>query len=184
MNEIRERVGNERRRLKKVREALSASLVKTAEGDASYVPFYVAIGNYFEIAMDRLDVQDVRMEEMLKEMIPDPDETVKKAFREVEERLRINREHLKKFMAARDALKEKGAAALSDFEAAAKAYTDFILAQMGHHGASTSLAGERFSQKEWEFMAHIEQGDMEREQKLFDEVFAAQPAALRDQAAG
>lgn len=183
MNEIRERVGNERRRLKQVREALSAALVKTAEGDDSYVPFYIAIGNYFEIAMDRLHIQDVRMEDMLKKMIPDPDATVRQAFKEVEDRLRINQEHLKKFMAARDALKEKGAVALSEFESAAKAYTDFILAQMGHHGASTSLAGERFSQKDWEFMAHVEPGDMEREQKLHDEVFATQPAALRDQAA-
>lgn len=184
MNELRERVGNERRRLKQVREALSASLVNTAKGDASYVPFYIAIGDYFEIAMDRLHTQDIRMEKMLKEMIPDPDESVRQAFKEVDDRLRINQEHLKKFMAARDALKEKGAAALGEYESAAKAYTDFILAQMGHHGASTSLAGEKFTQKDWEFMAHVEPGDMEREQALFDKVFATQPAELRDQAAG
>ena len=183
MNELRERVGNERRRLKQVREALSASLVKSAKGDASYVPFYLAIGNYFEIAMGRLHIQDVRMEDMLKEMFPNPDATVQKVFDEVEGRLRINQEHLKKFMDARDAMKNEGAAALGRYESAAKDYTDFILAQMGHHGASTSLAGEKFTQKDWEFMAHVEPGDMEREQTLFDDVFAAQPAALRDQAA-
>ncbi len=182
MEELRARIQNERRRLKQVREALSAAIEKKANGDASFVPFYIAIGDYFEAAMHRLHTQDVRMGDMLKEKLPDSEE-VREALKELDFRLSTNQKHLDTFMAARDALKEKGAEALETFEQAAKAYTDFILASMGHHGPSTGLAQENFTQKDWEVMAYIEPGDMEREKELHDRVFATQPECLRDKEA-
>ena len=38
--ELRERIAGERRRLRKVREALSAAVIQTSRGDEAYLPFY------------------------------------------------------------------------------------------------------------------------------------------------
>ncbi|MBT8422290.1 MAG: hypothetical protein KJP03_04145, partial [Gammaproteobacteria bacterium] len=67
MEGLYERVAAERRRLRQVRMALTAATDHGAEGAADWVPFYVAIGDYFEAAMDRLHEQDIRMGDMLRE---------------------------------------------------------------------------------------------------------------------
>ena len=65
--ELRERIAGERRRLRKVREALSAAVAQTSRGDEAYIPFYIGIADYFEAAMERLHTQDVRMGDLLRE---------------------------------------------------------------------------------------------------------------------
>ena len=183
MTTLREHISHERRRLRQVRTALSTAVAKGANGDESYVPFYLAIGDYMETSMGRLDDQDVYMGKLLEKKIPNPNAEEKKALAELWERLRINQEHLKKFVAARDALKAKGAAALDEYEAAAKAYTDYIVASMGHHGGSTNLAQAHFSQDEWNEMAGVTDASIAKEKELFDRVFAAKPANLTLEAA-
>lgn len=181
---LRERVANERRRLKSVREALSAALVKGAGGDATYVPFYVAVANYIEAAMHRLHIQDVRMGDMIRTKLGDVDPNAKKALGELDERLSGNQRYLNEFLAGRDALKKDGAAALDRFEKAARDYTNYITANMGHHGATTELAQKLFSLDDWAYMAGITEEETRNEEDLHRRVFAVVPKGLKLPATG
>ena len=182
---LRERVANERRRLKSVREVLSAALVKGANGDAAYVPFYGAIADYIEAAMHRLHIQDVRMGEMIRAKLGNTlDASGQKAMGDLDERLAGNQRHLNKLLEARDALKKHGASALERFEQVSRDYTSYIISSMGHHGASTELAQKLFSVDEWAYMAGITEQETRREQLLHDEVFKSVPKGLKLPAGG
>jgi hypothetical protein len=82
---------------------------------------------------------------------------------------------LKPFLAARDALKETGKAALEQFENAGKAYSDFIVANMGHHNATADLSARLFSIEDWGRMARMSDDEIAREEELFDRVVATTP---------
>lgn len=176
---LRERVANERRRLKSVREAWTAALAQGAGGDASYVPFYLAVGDYVEAAMHRLHIQDVRMGEMIRAKLGTLDAGATKAMAELDERLAGNQRHLAKMLAARDELRKSGAASLDKFEQVSRDYTSYILASMGHHGGSTELAQKLFSMDEWAYMAGITEDETRREQELHAGVFAVVPKSLK-----
>lgn len=178
MNTLREKVANERRRLKSVRESLSAGVAAKAAGDAGFVPFYIAIGHYMEASMHRLHVQDVKMGDMIRDKVEKVDDQVSQALSELDERLAGNQRHLEEFSAARAALETEGASALDRFEQAGGAYSQYITTSMGHHGATTELAQRLFSPADWEYMANINEADMQREQELYRKVFDALPARL------
>lgn len=180
MNTLRERVAGERRRLKSVREALTAAVSRKSRGDAAFVPFYIATADYIETSMGRLHAQDVKMGNMIRDKVKTLDDSARKALGELDERLAGNQEHLRALSAAKVALQKEGAAALDRFETVSAAYTAYIVANMGHHGATTDLAGRLFSPADWEFMAGITDEETRTEQKLYDRVFAVLPASLAD----
>ena len=169
----------ERRRLKSVRQALSAALEQGARGDASYVPFYVAVADYMEAAMHRLHIQDVRMGEMIQAKLSAVDPGATKALGALDERLNGNQRHLSNLLNAREQLKTKGASAVTQFEQVSRDYTNYIMTNMGHHGATTELAQRLFSTDEWAYMAGITEEETQREQKLHDRVFSAVPKGLK-----
>jgi len=177
--DLREQVAGERRRLKAVRSALSRALERGARGDAAFVPFYVAEGNYLEAAMQRLDGQDVRMGELIVERLGGaPDATQQAALDEIDGRLRANRRHLRELVAARDALVAEGQPALARFEEVARAYVAFITANMGHHGPVTELAQRLLSAEDWAHMAGASEAEARRERALYDRVLASLPAGV------
>ena len=178
MEGLFERVAAERRRLREVRTALTAATAQGAQGAADWVPFYIAIGDYFEASMERLHEQDIRMGDMLRDKadMDDPDNI--RALEELDERLSGNQEHLQKMLAARDALRADGASALDQFESAGGAYAAFIVANMGHHPGTANLAGELFSADDWEHMTLASEEAREREAHLHAAVFASAPASL------
>lgn len=181
MTTLRERVAGERRRLKAVRETLSAAVARTSGGDAAFAPFYIAVSDYIETSMGRLHAQDVKMGKMIKEKLGKLDATAEKAMHELDERLAGNQRHLEKMVLARTRLgKDTSAAALKEFETAADAYTRYIVANMGHHGATTDLAGRLFSQQDWEYMAGVTDEETRTEQRLYARVFDTLPGALSD----
>jgi hypothetical protein len=178
MTEINERIADERRRLREVRQTMTAAVEQQAHGDSSFVPFYIAIGDYFEATMARLHRQDVRMGDMLRDKadLDDPDHL--KALAELGERLSGNQEHLQQLLAAREQLKSSGDEALQIFETAGGAYSDYIVSNMGHHPGSTQLAASLFTQEDWAYMADISAEDQALEAQLFAQVFSSVPAAL------
>lgn len=178
MNTLREHISNERRHLREVRQSLSAALEQGSAGDEAYLPFYIAIADYMDVSMGRLHVQDIYMGKKLSEYVSGPDETQAKGMDELHERLAGNQEHLKRFLTARDDLKTKGASAIDAFESVSRAYTNYIVSNMGHHGASTDMAQKHFTQEDWNTMANITDESVAREKELYDNVFAAKPAGL------
>ena len=181
MNQVplRERIGNERRRLKSVRQALSVAVAQGAKGDVSYVPFYLAVADYIEASMHRLHIQDVRMGEMIRAKLGTLDASATKAMGELEERLAGNQRHLSNLLEARGALKKQGASVLDRFEQVSRDYTNYITTNMGHHGATTELAQKLFSMDEWAYMAGITEEETRREQVLHDQVFKSVPQSLK-----
>jgi hypothetical protein len=180
MTTLRERVAGERRRLRSVRETLTAAVGRTAGGDPAFIPFYLAVAEYIGTAMDRLHAQDVKMGDMIRAKLGPPDPESARGLAELDERLAGNQRLLHEFLAARDALAAQGAAALARFEAAGRAYTGYIVANMGHHGATTDLAARLFSTADWDYMAGITPAETRREEDLYARVFAALPAPLAD----
>jgi hypothetical protein len=178
MTELNERIAGERRRLREVRQTMTAATEQKANGDSSFVPFYIAIADYFEATMARLHGQDIRMDEMLRDKMDLEDPENMQALEELGERLQGNQEHLKNLLAAREQLKSAGEAALDCFEAAAAAYSDFIVTNMGHHPGSTNLAAKLFTQADWAYMADISSKDQALEEQLYSQVFGLLPAAL------
>ena len=175
MTKLRESIGNERRRLRSVRQKLTAAAQMKASGDESFVPFYIAVTDYLETAMGRLHAQDIKMGDMIRDKSEQIDETVEKALGELDERLSGNQGHLKQLLDAGAKLRSEGKAGLEHFETVAKAYSDYITANMGHHGATTDLARDLFNQDDWEFMAGITDEETHRESELYDLVTRATP---------
>jgi hypothetical protein len=97
---------------------------------------------------------------------------------ELEERLAGNQAHLANMLTARAALQKSGVAALSQFEGAGGAYARYIVEHMGHHPGSTNMAQALFTADDWVYMADVSVADQQREQQLFDAVFALLPAGL------
>ncbi len=184
MQHLMEHIRNERKRLREVREALSQALAEPGARDESFVGFYVAIADYIEAAMDRLDTQDVRMGDMLRSRVSNSDADAQTALQELDERLAGNSAHLRRFLDARDCLKTKGVSAIEKYESAARAYTDYITSNMGHHGGSTDLARHHFSEDDWVYMANIKDEDIDREQSLFNTVFSQAPESFEIRATG
>lgn len=178
MTTLMERVSNERRRLRSVRQNMIAATEQGSSGDQGYVDFYIAAADYIDATMARLHGQDVRMGDMIREKVETIDATVEQGLRELDERLRGAEEHLKPFLGARDELKKTGVQAQEQFEREAKIYSDFIVANMGHHGATSDLSAKLFSQADWEYMAKITDEEMAREADLFSRFEAAKPADL------
>lgn len=175
MTSLMERVGNERRRLRKVRQNMIAAIEQQSGGDEAYVPFYVATADYIGETMVRVHGQDVRMGDMIREKVETVDAGVEQALRELDDRLTGAEKHLQPFLAARDALKAQGTAALEAFEREGKIYSDFVVSNMGHHGPTSDLSAKLFSTADWEYMAEITDAEIARETELFDHVMATLP---------
>ena len=180
MTTLQERIGNERRRLRAIRQNMVAAIEKKAEGDETFVPFYVASADYIDTTMARLHEQDVKMGDMIREKADPVKDDIEKAIGQLEARLQGAKDHLKPFLAARDELKEKGTAALEKFENAAKEYSDFIVANMGHHDATSDLSAKLFSLADWEYMAGITDDEVAKEGNLFERAAACTPDSLKN----
>jgi hypothetical protein len=175
MTTLMERIGNERRRLRQIRQNMAAALDVKANGDNAFVPFYIATADYIDATMQRVHDQDIKMGKMIHDKVESVDASVKQALKELDDRLDGARDHLRPFLAARDGLKQRGADALDEFETAARKYSDFIVANMGHHGATADLGAQLFTAEDWEYMAGITDEQIREEAELFERAAAARP---------
>ena len=143
------------------------------------MPFYIAVGDYMEASMGRLQAQDIKMGDMIREKVHTVDDRVAEALAALHDRLTGLQERVDGMLAARDKLEPDSAAGLGEFENAARDLTDYIVANLGHQeGGATGLAGELFSTKDWEYMAGITDEDLAREMALFEKVNATTPPDL------
>lgn len=179
MTTLMERIGNERRRLRNVRQNMLAAIEQKSQGNEAYVPFYIAAANYIDATMQRVHIQDVKMDDMIREKVETMDADVEQALAELDDRLTGAKEHLIPFLAARDALIESGREALELFEKEGKEYSDFIVSNMGHHPPTADLGAKLFSAEDWEYMAGITDEDVERETALFDSVQETLPGDVK-----
>jgi len=178
MTSLQERIATERKRLRGVRQNMLAAIEQQASGDPAYIPFYIAAANYIETTMHRVHVQDVKMDQMIRDKIEVMDASAEQALAELHGRLEGAKEHLQPFLAARDALRDKGAEALEDFEREGKKYSDFIVANMGHHPPTADLGTRLFSPEDWEYMAGATDAEIARDQELYADFQSVIPASL------
>ena len=180
MASLQERISSERKRLRNVRENMLAAIEQQADGDESFVPFYIAAADYIDATMQRVHEQDVKMDTMIREKAEVIDAEVEQALAELNARLEGAKEHLQPFLEARDLLKREGIAALPNFEKQGKIYSDFIVANMGHHPPTANLGAKLFSPEDWEYMAGATEEEIAREQQLFATFSDKVPASLRN----
>ena len=168
----------ERGRLRTSHEMLKAALDTDTRED--YSKFYIAVANYMEAGMGRLDAQDVRMLKRLVEKLGDATPENQAIIDEVHRRLDGNRELLTKYLASRDALAADpdNDSARTDYESVSNAYIEFIHNKMGHHAPSTDLARQLFTEDDWEEIADIDTEYFQREQNLYNELLDARPASV------
>lgn len=171
-------VGVERRHLKAVREKLTAAVTQTSGGDASYVPFYIAIADYMEASMGRLHEQDTKLGETIRAKSEDAAEAEAK-LQDLKQRLDGSRICLNNLLEARDVLQHEGASALGQFETAGEAYSNYITSQMGHQGPVSDLAASLLTPEDWEHIANVTEDAIQREEELFDRVSEAIPDSLQ-----
>jgi hypothetical protein len=122
-----------------------------------------------------------KLGDMIREKLGKLDAGADKALSELDERLAGNQKLLHAMVAAKQRLlKDASPEAVERFEEAGAAYTQYIVSSMGHHGATTDLAGRLFTQEDWEYMAAVTEEETRTEQKQYASVFGALPAALSD----
>ncbi|MEO8223388.1 MAG: hypothetical protein ABI661_01175 [Gammaproteobacteria bacterium] len=181
MTTLREKVAGERRRLKSVRQALTTAVERTSGGDGAFAPFYIAAADYIETSMGRLHAQDVKMGDMIRAKLGKLDAQATQALAELDERLAGDQQHLQALSAAKKRLMAAiSPADLSHFEVVSKAYSQYIVTNMGHHGGTTDLAGRLFSTADWDYMAGVTDEETRAEEQLYARVFSALPPALSD----
>lgn len=180
MTSLQERIANERKRLRNVRENMLAAIDQTAGDDESFVPFYIAAADYIDATMQRVHEQDVKMDRMIREKAEVIDDQIEKALDELNERLEGAKKHLRPFLEARDQLKAKGRQALENFEKQGKIYSDFIVANMGHHPPTADLGAKLFSPEDWEYMAGATKEEIAREKELFETFSKHVPEKLKN----
>ena len=168
----------ERGRLRTSHEMLKAAL--EVSDRHSFAPFYIAVANYMEAGMGRLDAQDIRMLDRLAQKLGDKTPEEEEVIAEVHRRLDGNREHLQKFLACRDALvaDESDPVSVSDFESTSDAYIDYIHNRMGHHAPSTDLAIKLFESSDWDEIAAISPEYFEREKMLYHVLLDTRPESV------
>lgn len=167
----------ERMRLVQVRLGLSAAVEQGANGDELFIPFYVAVTDYFQHAMDRLDRQDHAMLSMLEEKTLAANVDPGTAISDVYERLDNNSKLLKEMTQASQNLNQ---GSLAQFEEIATRYCRYIVEHMGHHAPSANLALQLFSEDDWVAMADFNEQATEDEQQLFNFVISTAPSSIRD----
>ena len=184
MTSLQERIGGERRRMRDVRLKLSAAVAQSASGNTDWAPFYIAVGDYMELAMGRMRAQDIKMGDMVREKVETVDDDLTQAMSRLHDRLSGLEQRLNRMLAARESLRDDAAAALSEFEDAARELTGYIVSNLGkgglgHQGGGlNALAGELFGPEDWAYMAGITDEDLAREVELFDKVNATTPPDL------
>jgi hypothetical protein len=169
----------ERGRLRTSHEMLKAAL-ETESREPSFVPFYIAVANYMEASMGRLNSQDVNMLGTLADKLgastPEEDEILA----EVHRRLDGNREHLKKFLACRTALAADQADpdTIAAFESTSNSYIDYIHNRMGHHAPSTDIARRLFAEADWVDIADLDDDYFAAEKLLYRALLDTRPDSV------
>jgi hypothetical protein len=172
-----ESIRQERGRLRTVHEMLKEALAVSPR-DETFIPFYIAIGDYMEASMGRLHIQDINMLERLASKIDMNDPENEEIIAEVYRRLDGNQEHLKRYSACKQALESEGAAAVTDYEDASLAYVDYIHNRMGHHAPSTDLARKAFTEEDWVAFANIDEAYFAKERGLYESVLQTRPEGV------
>ncbi|HJP05568.1 MAG: hypothetical protein QGG65_06230 [Gammaproteobacteria bacterium] len=169
----------ERGRLRTAHEMLKAAL-DTDTRDYSFVPFYVAVANYMEASMGRLNEQDIKMLGRLREKLGNATPEEEEIIAEVHRRLDGNREHLKKFLACRTALasNQNDDETIADYEETSHAYVDYIHNRMGHHAPSTDIARRLFDESDWIDIADIDEEYFVKEKELYKELLKTRPESV------
>ncbi len=171
-----ERLMYERNRMRSVCDMLSAALDQWRDGGPLRVPFYLALAQYIEIAMHRLYIQAVRAEEILFTRLHGTDMAAVSGYSAFHESLLANQRYIASLRRVRERLEQEGSAALESFEAVARDYIAFILANLGTYAGVQQLMQESFSIDDWAYIGSIADEEIRREQSLHDRVMALAPA--------
>jgi hypothetical protein len=169
----------ERRRKLQVREAFRAGMSAFAAAGGDPVPFYRACADYLAPAQRRLIDQDLRLANLLASRVPSTQVEDCEKIDALKARLHDSDVALRAFEAAAAALRDKGAAARQDFEAAGRTYIDFVVNVLGARSHSLRhLTTTLFSEADWAFITGITDELIREEGALYARVQATAPDGI------
>ncbi|MEQ1800294.1 MAG: hypothetical protein ABL989_00065 [Gammaproteobacteria bacterium] len=169
----------ERRRKLQVREAFRAGIAAYAVSPADPVAFYRACADYLGPAQRRLIDQDMRLANLIESRVPAAQAEDHEKIGALKGRLHDSDVALLAFEAGAAELRQKGAAARSRFEAAARTYIDFVVNVLGARSHSLRhLTSTLLSEDDWSYITGMTPELIAEEGRLFERVRSTAPEGV------
>ena len=176
----RAHIGFERRRQIQVRKSFVGGLdAAEANGDLDLTDFYALCGEYMVMSLVRLDDQDQKISDLLKERVPGEDAELHERLRVLDERQVKCRAMTNRFAGAVKKLKERGSECKQAFEKAARAFiTEFTGLLAPRRNPLEKYTDEYFTEKDWEWIADHSDASVAMEEELYVRIQSTAPEGM------
>jgi len=165
----RAHIGFERRRQIQVRKSFVGGLdAAEIDGDLDLTDFYIYCGAYMVASLVRLDDQDQKISDLLKERVPQEDADLHERLRVLDARQVKCRAMTSRFARAVEKLKETGSKGRQVFERAARAFiAEFTGLLAPRRNPLETYTDEHFTEKDWEWIADHTPESVAAEEELY-----------------
>ncbi len=173
----RAHIGFERRRQIQVRKSFVGGL-DAAEQDENLdlTEFYSYCGEYMVMSLVRLDEQDQKISDLLKERVPSEDADLHERLRVLDERQVKCRAMTDRLAGAVKQLKAVGSKGKAAFEKTARAFVaEFTGLLAPRKNPLEKYTQKHFTEKDWEWIADHSDASVTREEDLYVRIQNAAP---------
>ncbi len=175
----RAHIGFERRRQIQIRKSFTGGLELASQADRDLTEFLTLCGEYMVMSLVRLDEQDQKISDLLKDRVPKEDKDLHERLRVLDERQEKCRSMTNRFAEAVKRLKEKGREGVSAFLKDAR---DFIAEFTGllapRKNPLEAYTEKHFTEEDWEYIADRNEAAVAMEEELYVRIQALAPEGL------
>jgi len=176
-------LGRERRRQVQVRQSLKGALEQAQPGDDALAPMLEACADYLVNSMGRLDLTDMNIHDLLAARVPQDNAEVHEALETLSIRQAKARAETAVLAEALDAYRQGGRADFATFDRALRNYHRIVSELMTpRKNPFSPYTDKLFTFADWTNIAEASTDTVAAEDRLFDEVSAAAPDALKPDA--
>lgn len=173
-------LGRERRRQVQVRQTLKGALEQAETGDGSLAALLEACADYLVNSMDRLDLTDMNIHDLLKERVPQDNAEVHEALETLSNRQAKARAETAALAEALKDYRQGGRADFGDFDRALRNYHRIVSELMTpRKNPFSPYTDKLFSFADWADIAAASADTVAAEDRLFDAITAAAPEELK-----
>lgn len=173
-------LGRERRRQVQVRQSLKGALEQVEPADDSLAGLFEACADYLVNSMDRLDLTDMNIHDLLKERVPTDNAAVHEALQTLESRQERARAENARLAQALGAYRHAGRADFAVLDEALRQYHRVMSELMTpRKNPFSDYTDVLFTMDDWTNIAEVSAETIATEDRLFDTVSAAAPDALK-----
>ncbi len=176
----RAHIGFERRRQIQVRKSFVGGLdLVRQDGDHDLTEFYSYCGEYMVMSLVRLDDQDQKISDLLKQRVPSEDADLHERLRVLDERQVKCRDMTDRFAGAVTQLKAEGPKGKDAFEKTARAFiAEFTGLLAPRKNPLEKYTEGYFSEKDWEWIADHTDASVAMEEDLYVRIQKSAPEGM------